>query len=287
MRLRLVRDAFDLMLPGAPFVQFTYSVASPVPKRLRRLFGGSVGAYLDEPASGAGLGLSQALTSHQSWPTPKILVMAGSLRTGSHNARLAALAAKEIALADARCDAISFADYTLPLFDPDLANEGGLPRRRDPARRMLGAHQGVFITSPEYSASVAPLIKNAIDWMSRGREGSEPSYAVFKGRVFALGAAANGAAGGVRWTDGDSANARTRLRRAGDSRTDRSRPRHQAFDDMDNLTDEALAESLKRACTPPRGNGKPDATCARDDWNEQRTLEPPRAPDRRARRVVR
>jgi phosphatidylethanolamine/phosphatidyl-N-methylethanolamine N-methyltransferase len=33
MRLRLIRDAFDLMVPGAPFVQFTYSVASPVPKR--------------------------------------------------------------------------------------------------------------------------------------------------------------------------------------------------------------------------------------------------------------
>jgi phosphatidylethanolamine/phosphatidyl-N-methylethanolamine N-methyltransferase len=33
-RLRLLRDAFDLMLPGAPFVQFTYSVAAPVPKRL-------------------------------------------------------------------------------------------------------------------------------------------------------------------------------------------------------------------------------------------------------------
>src|ERR1700734_2234719 len=35
MRLRLVRDAFELMLPGAPFVQFTYSVASPVPSRLK------------------------------------------------------------------------------------------------------------------------------------------------------------------------------------------------------------------------------------------------------------
>ena len=35
MRLRLVRDAFELMLPGAPFVQFTYSVASPVPTRLK------------------------------------------------------------------------------------------------------------------------------------------------------------------------------------------------------------------------------------------------------------
>jgi phosphatidylethanolamine/phosphatidyl-N-methylethanolamine N-methyltransferase len=37
MRLRLLRDAFDLMLPGAPFVQFTYSVASPVPRRLAGL----------------------------------------------------------------------------------------------------------------------------------------------------------------------------------------------------------------------------------------------------------
>ena len=34
MRWRLIRDAFDLMLPGAPFVQFTYSVASPLPRRL-------------------------------------------------------------------------------------------------------------------------------------------------------------------------------------------------------------------------------------------------------------
>jgi len=34
MRLRLIRDAFDLMVPGAPFVQFTYSVAAPLPKQL-------------------------------------------------------------------------------------------------------------------------------------------------------------------------------------------------------------------------------------------------------------
>jgi phosphatidylethanolamine/phosphatidyl-N-methylethanolamine N-methyltransferase len=36
MRLRLIRDAFELMVPGAPFVQFTYSVAAPLPRR----FGG-------------------------------------------------------------------------------------------------------------------------------------------------------------------------------------------------------------------------------------------------------
>src|SRR6202163_3837461 len=34
MRLRLIRDALDLMVPGAPFVQFTYSVAAPLPRRL-------------------------------------------------------------------------------------------------------------------------------------------------------------------------------------------------------------------------------------------------------------
>lgn len=30
-RLKLVQEAFDLLKPGAPFIQFTYSVVSPVP----------------------------------------------------------------------------------------------------------------------------------------------------------------------------------------------------------------------------------------------------------------
>jgi len=34
MRLRLLRDAFALMRPGAPFVQFTYAVVPPIPKGL-------------------------------------------------------------------------------------------------------------------------------------------------------------------------------------------------------------------------------------------------------------
>ncbi|MBV9969297.1 MAG: methyltransferase [Xanthobacteraceae bacterium] len=33
-RLRLVSDAFDLMHPGAPFIQFTYAVVPPIPKEL-------------------------------------------------------------------------------------------------------------------------------------------------------------------------------------------------------------------------------------------------------------
>src|ERR1700689_404671 len=33
-RLKLIRDAFSALAPGAPFVQFTYSVAPPIPKSL-------------------------------------------------------------------------------------------------------------------------------------------------------------------------------------------------------------------------------------------------------------
>ena len=37
MRLRLLFEAFGLMSPGAPFVQFTYNAVSPIPKRLDRV----------------------------------------------------------------------------------------------------------------------------------------------------------------------------------------------------------------------------------------------------------
>jgi phosphatidylethanolamine/phosphatidyl-N-methylethanolamine N-methyltransferase len=33
-RLKLIRDAFLALAPGAPFIQFTYSVAPPIPKSL-------------------------------------------------------------------------------------------------------------------------------------------------------------------------------------------------------------------------------------------------------------
>ena len=47
---------------GAPFVQFTYSVASPLPRRLGGFTGRGLRAHLDEYPAGARLGLSQGLT---------------------------------------------------------------------------------------------------------------------------------------------------------------------------------------------------------------------------------
>jgi NAD(P)H-dependent FMN reductase len=129
---------------------------------------------------------------------PKILVIPGSLRTGSHNAKLAALAAKELTLADAEVTRISLIDYPLPLYDADQETRTGAPENAVRLKQMVCAHHGVFITSPEYNASIAPLLKNAIDWLSRVRERGEPAYAAYKGRAFAVASASPGPYGGVR-----------------------------------------------------------------------------------------
>ena len=100
-------------------------------------------------------------------PAPKILVMSGSIRTGSHNTRLAALATKELTLLDADVTRISLQDYPLPLYDAEHDAREGQPASALQLKHMIMAHHGVFIASPEYSASVTPLLKNAIDWVSR------------------------------------------------------------------------------------------------------------------------
>jgi chromate reductase len=129
---------------------------------------------------------------------PKILVFAGSIRTGSFNGRLAALAAKELALLAADVTRISLADYPLPLYDGDAEAESGAPENAKRLARQFAAHHGIFIASPEYNASITPLLKNTLDWISRVREAGEQPRAAFRDRVFALGAASNGTYGGYR-----------------------------------------------------------------------------------------
>jgi NAD(P)H-dependent FMN reductase len=131
-------------------------------------------------------------------PLPKILVFPGSLRAGSYNVRLAALAAKELALAEADVTRISLEDFPLPLYDANLESKSGPPENAVKHKHMISSHQGVFIATPEYNASVTPLLKNAVDWVSRVRERGEAPLAAYRDRVFALGAASPGRYGGMR-----------------------------------------------------------------------------------------
>jgi chromate reductase, NAD(P)H dehydrogenase (quinone) len=176
---------------------------------------------------------------------PRILVFAGSIRTGSFNARLAAIAAKEIALAGAEVTRISLADYPMPIYDGDLEAASGPPENAIKLKRMMMAHPGVFIASPEYNASVTPLLKNTLDWISRVREGKDVPLAAYKNRVFALGGASNGQYGAMRsllalrqvleiGTGALVIPEQIAVNRAAD-----------AYDEMDNFKDERTAEILR------------------------------------------
>lgn len=128
----------------------------------------------------------------------KILVIPGSIRTGSLNARLAASIVKELALLDVDVTLISLSDFPLPIYDGDLETKSGVPKHAIDLKRMIGSHHGVFIVSPEYNSSVPPLLKNAIDWVTRVRDRNETLGQVFRERAFAIGAASDGKFGGVR-----------------------------------------------------------------------------------------
>lgn len=126
---------------------------------------------------------------------PRILVFAGSIRTGAFSAKLAALAAKELTLGDSEVSLISLSDYALPLYDADLEARDGAPAAAKKLRGMMLAHRGVFVVTPEYNASLPPLLKNAIDWISRAKE---PAGNPFKECVFALGSTSDSWRGGYR-----------------------------------------------------------------------------------------
>ena len=177
---------------------------------------------------------------------PKVLVFAGSIRTGSHNARLAALAAKELALAGADVTRISLEDFPLPIYDGDDEAKSGVPAHARNLKQMMAEHQGVFIASPEYNASITPLLKNTIDWISRVRDRGEAPLAVFKGRVFALGGASDSPYGALR-----SLMALRQVLELGCGALVLPEQitvfrASEAFDEMDNLKEERAATSLKR-----------------------------------------
>jgi NAD(P)H-dependent FMN reductase len=128
----------------------------------------------------------------------KILVIPGSLRTGSLNAKLAAVAAHALAREGADVSRISLDDFPLPIYDGDLQAKSGVPKHAVNLKRMMAAHHGVLIVTPEYNSSVPALVKNTIDWVSRVQDPHETRGQVFRDRVFAIAAASGNRLGGAR-----------------------------------------------------------------------------------------
>jgi chromate reductase len=130
--------------------------------------------------------------------TARILVFAGSVRTGAYSGRTADAAMKELALQGADVTRISLGDYPLPIMDEDLEEAEGIPDNALKLARLFASHDGILIATPEYNGSMPPLLKNAIDWISRVRHDGDRVLRPLPGRVVAICSSSNGHFAGIR-----------------------------------------------------------------------------------------
>ena len=127
----------------------------------------------------------------------RILAFSGSIRSGSFNKMLLAVAVKGAREAGGQVTEIDLRDLPMPIYDGDLEAAHGLPENVRAFKALLADHQGLLIAAAEYNSSVTPLLKNAIDWASRAAPGEAP-LASFRGRHAGLVCASPGALGGLR-----------------------------------------------------------------------------------------
>jgi chromate reductase, NAD(P)H dehydrogenase (quinone) len=94
----------------------------------------------------------------------RVLCLAGSLRRDSWNRRLLAVAARiapnglELSLFDELA--------AVPMFNEDTEHEE--PTTIHSLRSAVATADGLLVATPEYNHSFPGVLKNAIDWLSRG-----------------------------------------------------------------------------------------------------------------------
>ncbi len=122
---------------------------------------------------------------------PKILMFAGSARTQSFNKKLITATAK-LAESHAEVTLIDLKEYPMPLYDGDVEEADGVPENATKIRELIARHDALLIASPEYNGLISPLLKNTIDWCSRGEDN------VYTGKRAAIISASPGGLGGIR-----------------------------------------------------------------------------------------
>lgn len=129
---------------------------------------------------------------------PKIVAISGSLRVGSLNAKLLAVASAAARDAGAEIVTVDLRKLELPIFDQDFEDSHGLPEGAKKLKSILRESDGLLVASPEYNSSITAALKNAIDWASRAESDDEPPLVAFRGKAAALMSASPGGLGGIR-----------------------------------------------------------------------------------------
>ena len=92
-----------------------------------------------------------------------IVGFTGSLRKKSYN-MATLLAAKEMMPKGVTLDIIDIS--LIPFFNEDLENN--IPDSVANFKNKIASADGILIATPEYNFSIPPVLKNALDWASRG-----------------------------------------------------------------------------------------------------------------------
>ena len=165
----------------------------------------------------------------------RLLAISGSLRRGSYNSALLAVAVAE---SPPETQVVLWRGLAeIPAYNVDLDTVPPPPPVAA-LRDAIARADALLIATPEYNASVPGALKNALDWASRPFPGN-----VLRGKRVAVIGASTGLFGAV-WAQ---AELRKILRTAGADVGDRELPvarAHEAFGDDGRLLDPDLATTL-------------------------------------------
>jgi len=173
----------------------------------------------------------------------KLVGLCGSLRKESWNRKLMHAAREAFGPAE-----FAEGNLRLPLFDEDLEAQG-MPAEVTKLKDLIASADAVVIACPEYNKAPPGVLKNALDWLSRGG-------APWKDKPVAIVSAAAGRAGGERTQFAlrlMMVAFRPNLLQGPEMLL--SNP-SKAFDDQGNLTDEMATKLLNELMQDLRSAGQ-------------------------------
>lgn len=174
----------------------------------------------------------------------KVLAFPGSTRDDSANKKLVVEAAKIARQIQANVTVIDLKEYPIPFYDEDLEIREGMPTKAKQFRQLMIQSDVILIASPEYNGSLSAVLKNAIDWASRGESGGS-SREAFKGKTFVIMSASPGAGGGARGL----VHLRTIIENIGGTVLSQQvvvPDAYNAFDDQGHLKDEKVKREIEQ-----------------------------------------
>jgi NAD(P)H-dependent FMN reductase len=133
-------------------------------------------------------------------PALRLLLLAGSARTGALSVTLRDAAGRIAQAQGAETTVLDLRALQLPIYDGDHEATRGVPDGARQLRSAIAAHDALLLVTPEYNGFPTPLVINAFDWLSRlpAGEGLPSGVGVTANKPLALLSISPGALGGLR-----------------------------------------------------------------------------------------